>query len=358
MKLRFFTTIYFLLCYTISIAQLSISPIQTASQLASTLVATSGTLGVSISNTSLQCNGNANGLFSGTSNFGLTNGIVLGTGDVQTSGIAPNLYFGLDGKAINDASTVLNFAGDSSLNNIISTSTYDACVLEFDLQPVGNFVEFEYVFGSEEYPEFNCSAFNDVFGFFISGVGYPVPTNIALIPTTSLPVSINSINDGTGGTCSNYTSLYVANNDTTNTMDGFTVPLIAHVPVTSGQTYHLKLAIADAGDMILNSYVLLKANSLKSGNTSANNLTSWEKKYQLNIYPSILEHNVFVENKSNSDWQLKIYDLSGVLVQNFLVNKYSNRMTIAVDNLSTGIYILTCTNQDNGVVLTTKVVKN
>ncbi|MBK6818607.1 MAG: choice-of-anchor L domain-containing protein [Bacteroidetes bacterium] len=37
-------------------------------------------------------------------------------------------------------------------------------------------------------------------------------------------------------------------------------PLIAHVSVIPSHVYHLKLAISDVSDGILNSFVILKAN--------------------------------------------------------------------------------------------------
>ena len=82
----------------------------------------------------------------------------------------------------------------------------DISILEFDFVPTGDSLKFNYVFGSEEYPSFNCSAtFNDVFGFFLSGPGISGPytnnaANIALVPGTSLPVSIANIH-GPGGSC-------------------------------------------------------------------------------------------------------------------------------------------------------------
>ncbi|MCR4811479.1 MAG: gliding motility-associated C-terminal domain-containing protein [Bacteroidales bacterium] len=137
----------------------------------------------------------------------------------------------------------------------------DVVVLEFDFIPTSDSIEFEYVFGSEEYPEYVYS-FNDAFGFFISGQnpygGQPyVNKNIALIPNTDMPITINNVNDrdnseyyidNTGGEWVQY--------------DGFTVPLTAAARVVPNTTYHLILALADASDWAYDSGVLLKANSL------------------------------------------------------------------------------------------------
>ena len=69
----------------------------------------------------------------------------------------------------------------------------DAATYEITFIPTSDTLRFRYCFASEEYPEYGCSDYNDIFGFFITGPGYPVPTNIALIPGTNLPVAINNI---------------------------------------------------------------------------------------------------------------------------------------------------------------------
>src|SRR5262249_24444669 len=143
-----------------------------------------------------------------------------------------------------------------------ATSTYDACVLEFDFKAAGDTVKFNYVFGSEEYPEFACSPYNDVFGFLISGgvtsaaTSYPTPYNIARVPGTTIPVCINSVNSApTGttypiGTCNSLGpgspfGMYYINNSGSTTLvyDGKTTVLTAIAAVSPCDTYHLKLGI-------------------------------------------------------------------------------------------------------------------
>ena len=45
-----------------------------------------------------------------------------------------------------------------------------------------------YIFGSDNYPEYSGSAFNDVFAFFLNG------ENIELLPDGVTEVSINTVN--------------------------------------------------------------------------------------------------------------------------------------------------------------------
>lgn len=339
----------------VSYAQLTISPNKTAAYLAAKLVATSGTLGVLVSNETLTCDSNANAEFNGVSNLGIADGIALGTGDIASNALSATI--GLDGLPSSLASTY-NFApGDTQLATIAGGVSYDACVLEFDLQPAGSFVEFEYVFGSEEYPEFNCSAFNDIFGFFISGPGFSSPTNIALIPTSTTPVSINTINDGSNPGCPSNTALYVNNTDTVCTMDGFTVPLIAHANVTPGATYHLKLAISDISDGILNSYVILKANSLKSGGDAPNVLPAIDEQALL-IYPSPMSDQLFIRNTGGQDLEMEMVDLQNRCVLAFNCSSDQSLFNLSVDNLPNGLYVLKVKNVKSKQVYIRKLIKN
>ncbi|MEI8280477.1 MAG: choice-of-anchor L domain-containing protein, partial [Bacteroidota bacterium] len=173
-----------------------------------------------------------------------------------------------------------NAAGDPQLTALAGQTTYDACSLQFDVIPSGDTLKFQYVFGSEEYINSVCAQYNDVFAFFISGPGIVGQQNIALVPGTNVPVAVNSINNGVPGTNSNgtlsqctvmgpgspFTNYYVNNvTGTTIAYYGFTHVLTALKNVTPCSTYHLKLAIADAGNAIYDSGVFLKAGSLSAG---------------------------------------------------------------------------------------------
>jgi gliding motility-associated-like protein len=230
--------------------------------------------GVAISNAVMQCEQNQSGLFVAlSSNLGEDSGIVLTTGLAASN--FPNT--GVNGNASSFANFNQGNIGDADLTALAGIGTFDRCILEFDFKANGDSIFFKYVFGSEEYPNFNCTDYNDVFGFFISGPGYPSPLNIALVPGTTIPVAINSINNGViypGGTMSNctsmgagspFTNLYIDNSaGTTVTYTGFTQLLTAKAVIQPCSTYHLKLAIADGFDHILDSGVFLKAGSLTS----------------------------------------------------------------------------------------------
>ena len=84
-----------------------------------------------------------------------------------------------------------------------------------------------------------------------------------------LPITISSIcnyPDDFGGPSVYNPQLFVNNQDltTVDDADGFTIPLTAVAAVQCGETYHIRLAIADGSDGSLSSYVFLEENSFSS----------------------------------------------------------------------------------------------
>jgi len=137
------------------------------------------------------------GSFAGTSNLGLANGVVLATGQVPEV-VGPNMNTSL---TVPPAFPVNTPDPDLAF---IETMQHCVAVLEFDFIPTGDSISFRFVFGSEEYPEYVCSQFNDVFGFFLSGPGINGPftnnaVNLGVLPGTQVPVAINTVNSGTPG---------------------------------------------------------------------------------------------------------------------------------------------------------------
>jgi hypothetical protein len=203
--------------------------------------------GVTVSDVTFTGSVSARGTFTGGGGvIGFESGIVLSSGSVASVSGPNNTSSASDG---------FGLPGDAQLDDLVDGSTFDAAVLQFTFVPEGNQVEFEYVFGSDEYNEFANSNFNDVFGFFINGVNY------ALVPGTQTPVAINSVNTV-------FNPLFYRNNEpqpgTVNIQaDGLTVVIKLTAPVVAGQSNTMKLAIADRGDSIYNSWVLIKGESLQ-----------------------------------------------------------------------------------------------
>jgi len=203
--------------------------------------------GATLSNIKITGSDKSVGTFS-EGGLGITSGIILSSGNVATA-VGPNDESG--------AGEGLGTPGDAQLNTIISpNTTNDAAILEFDVVTATPLFSISYVFASEEYREYVDSEFNDVFAFFVDG------KNIALTPGSSDPVSINTINHLRN------TSLYRDNETGEGTeFDGFTVPMIATAIVEPNVTHHIKIAIADAGDDILDSAVFIEQGGI-SGTTA------------------------------------------------------------------------------------------
>lgn len=237
-------------------AQIAINTAATPTQMVNNLVGP----GITFSNVQYTGAGSASAIFSNgnVTNLGMTSGVVLTTGN-------PSLIPQNNGPSQGAA---LGTAGIAQLNTIANATTYDGVILEFDFIPYSNNLSVNYIFGSEEYPEWVNSQFNDAFAFFISGPGIAGQQNLAVVGAQ--PVTINTINNGTNNTgpCVNC-AFYVNNNNSgsgTNTIeyDGFTAELVATRTVIPCSTYHIRLMIADGGDQVYDSGVFIEENGFYS----------------------------------------------------------------------------------------------
>ena len=209
-------------------------------------------LNVTITNVSVNCPPAAMGHFTGTSEMGITEGLVVTTGTAE----------GIAGPSTNAVSVFNGTPGDADLEADLGQSgnTYDGCALEFDCIPLGDTLLFNFSFGSEEYQEFVGSAFNDAFAIYLSGPGFDVPTNVAALPNGTL-VSINNVNEILNAG-------YYHNNEVPPGQfvgyDGFTTNLTAFAVVQPGEDYHFKVAVVDVADGVFDSGVFLEAFSFRS----------------------------------------------------------------------------------------------
>jgi len=335
-------------------AQFYVTPDTNAVQLVNDFILT----GVSASNVHYTGDTSTLGSFTDGSltNLGMNDGIAMTTGSFDTAVNVPV------GDTVGAFANFYNmFAGDSLLNTLIAPwITYDASVLEFDLNPIGNVLEFQYVFASEEYPEYVGSSFNDVFGFFITGPnpagGNYLNYNIAILPDDSLPVAINNVNADT-----NYT-YFVDNLGTggqTIVFDGFTTVLVAKVFVIPSTTYHLKMAIADAGDQAFDSGIFLKAQSMKSYFLSSVEET---QNQNANVYPNPLNSdsrlNINILQAGNVT--VSIIDRTGRFISNSeyeysSAGNYSIAIGQLLTNFPQGIYFIRVQTPDGSTC--SKVVK-
>jgi len=231
--------------------------------------------GIEVSNITYSGDQNQIGSFDANgSNLTIPSGVILGTGNVNlASGNADFADPDAPGPGGNTQDGATSEGGnwdvgDADLAILSGQDLHDAVILEFDFVPQGDSLKFEFVFGSEEYLDFVDAGFNDAFGFFLSGPGLNGTfsnnaVNLAVVPGTTTPITINSINDADN-------AIYFVNNDAINNdqniieFDGFTTSLLAESEVQCGETYHIKIVIADGGDTSLDSAVMLEASSFSS----------------------------------------------------------------------------------------------
>ncbi|MBE7647971.1 choice-of-anchor L domain-containing protein, partial [Tenacibaculum finnmarkense] len=299
MKKYFLKNILFFVLLLIGIkntyAQATFLDNQTAAQLATQLQAS----GVLITNEKITHGvGNRVGVFS---NGKAGAGLELDSGIALTTSTIVNAFSTNRSNGHSDKLGVAGVLEDIDLVNIDTRAKNDVVIFEFDFEALPNYkgVLVEYQFASEEFPDYVGSSFNDVFGFFVSdptGADPTVPDgdinnngaydlgetpalNLAIVPGTSNPVSINNVNAGfrgrSGGNLANLTDLtqsalyinngHVLDNDADpnnqgpannnpgpfpihTEFNGITKKFSTNINLTVGVVYHMKIAIADVGD--------------------------------------------------------------------------------------------------------------
>jgi len=282
-KKRLLFALFILLSWNVSIAQLlevtNSAPFTPQNLITNVFLGE----GVQVINVTYEGANKAVGFFkNGTPHIGIDRGIVMTTGSSVTQGM--------------DVGVESNGGIQASIDNFSTTSDPDMAAiadgnLTFNMAkytitfiPIADTLRFRYAFGSEEYPEYACSGFNDIFGFFISGPGINGPyenngANIALIPGTNLPVRINNVNPGVVGANGNienctppagslaFSQFYNDNlgSNVQPVYDGFTDVFTAEAIVIPCNVYTIKLIIADVSDGVWDSGVFLEAKSFGTG---------------------------------------------------------------------------------------------
>ncbi|MBK8497569.1 MAG: choice-of-anchor L domain-containing protein [Flavobacteriales bacterium] len=211
-----------------------------------------------------------------TASIGLDSGMVMSTGicyGVMGPNSIPNMSLG-GGFFTTD----LDLA---TLTPLYANPIGDPGIIQMDLIPAGDTLEVRYVFGSEEYDEYACSGKDDRMAMFLSGPGLVGPfslgaINMATLPISGLPVTVNTLNRGIAGSAGSeglcfmnplwqLDTVYYINNDfgLGTQLDGYTVVLSARAVVVPGSLYHLKIAIGDVGDGLYDSAIFLPEGAIR-----------------------------------------------------------------------------------------------
>ncbi len=304
-KTRFKLTALLLLKFTGAFSQLTVDTTLSIDYLVDKILIGNG---VRVGNIQCHTDKEALGYYKCAENkTGIRSGLLIACGQA-TNAIGPNDSPG--------SSTFLQLRvkkrkrRDRDMNKIAHGSKlYDISMLEFDFIPLHNKIVFEYSFGSEEYKEYAGSQFNDVFGFFVTGPEMK-QKNVALLPQDKNAVTINNVNQNKnklyfidndpflnnklfknvsfkprlsfwqklaslfskktkqGDTVLFYTKAFKNGLDgnllKTFQYDGFTKKMKVVFFATPYEKYHIKIAIADAGDAAFDSGVFLEEKSFVS----------------------------------------------------------------------------------------------
>lgn len=210
--------------------------------------------------------------------LGISGGVILSTGysGKAVAGQNPNDDMQQNNQPEESDPDLVILAGGTAQIN-------DKSVLEFDFIPQTDYVTFRYVFGSIEFDGF-CASINDAFGLFLSGPGISGglgfvndAVNIALLPNSTNYVNIFNICAVDQGNLGQGVYSWWNAKEDYYSYNRLTYVFTATYPVQCNQTYHMKFAIGDASDGILDSGVFLEENSFTSNNITGN--TSFSNPY-------------------------------------------------------------------------------
>jgi hypothetical protein len=217
-----------------------------------------GTQTAGLSNFSVSVTGNSAAFGTFTNDpFGLQSGVVLSTGrvaDIPGRNIKDNLM--INGTDLNTDFGPKGEAGDLTQLNL---SFFVDCTAEK--------LFFEYVFASEEFPEFGGSEFNDSFELLLNG------NNLAKL-SDGKAVTINNLVPNADNRSTDHSD-YINNPAVTGLaaniikLDGFTKVLGFEGLLKQNQTNVLSIRIKDVGDGNLDSAVFIKSGSVSTQKAEA-----------------------------------------------------------------------------------------
>lgn len=215
--------------------------------------------GITVQSASYAGDNLSSGIFTGalTTMAGVTpadSGVILSTGraDSITNQSGTTNTNTSNGTSTNTA----GIDGDAQLNAISGVGTFDGSILNATFVPDGDVLTMQFVFLSEEYPEYVNGGVNDVIGVWVNGT---------YVPVTAMSNGVTAVDTVNAGDNRNLYIANPANTDPYNTeMDGFTVTLSLKAPVIAGQANTIKIAIADGGDAAYDSNLLIMADSVQT----------------------------------------------------------------------------------------------
>lgn len=214
-------------------------------------------------------------------------GVFFGTGlnaELLTANNSLNRSGNPTGNTTTYVDPDLTLIDPAAIYNVVSYT------VNVTMGPKATVMNVSYQFGSEEYPNFVGTQYDDAFGFFVTGPGITGTRNLAILPNGN-PTSINKVNYGIPGSDSptppnaaydaSQSALYLRNGHNTTTsgtgnglklvtntnpgpfpyavqFNGLTKQIfISATGLTPGANYSFKIVIADTADSQYDSGVFI-----------------------------------------------------------------------------------------------------
>jgi len=176
-------------------------------------------------------------------------GVIMSTGEAED-------FTNSSGQSNQSTNTSTNTSGSNNVsmyNSHAGTRTYDASTLDVDFIPDASTMTMQFVFSSDEYPEFQNSIYQDFVGVWVNGDF--VPMDVGNGDTD--PGNVNTTNN---------INMYVNNqSDDYNTeMDGFTITMTLTMAVNPNVVNSMRIAIADVSDNRFDSNLLIAGDSVQT----------------------------------------------------------------------------------------------
>jgi gliding motility-associated-like protein len=181
-------------------------------------------------------------------NFPFASGVVLSTG-LLSHVPGPNTTVSSDES--------LAWLGDADASSVLNMNSINATVLEFDFVAVTDRMSIDYIFASEEYGQFQCRS-KDGVAILLSANGGSYVNVATTGGTPNSPVSVATIHSSVyNNTCTvpdANPGLFGQFNGGGNAasapinFEGQTIVMNASATLVVGQSYHLKIVIADDGN--------------------------------------------------------------------------------------------------------------
>lgn len=198
--------------------------------------------------------------------FPLSEGVIIRTG---TASYSEGIYTG------ENLSSQENDNSDSDLEAINNatgqpSNITDVAFLEYDFVPLSDSFNFDFIFASNEYGQWQCVS-SDVFAFLLTNLDTGETENLGVIPNTTTPISVRTIRDQAhNSSCSSHNPQFFdtytvdnPNNSSVN-MRGYTVVMTASTGITPGDNYRIRMVIGESPDADFDSAVFIGAGSFQT----------------------------------------------------------------------------------------------